>query len=164
MLHKLKRRKYAHQALLSLYGINKCTANKIIGVLRWHPQTADYNLLITRNRDTVRRLLVSLRIDFRLRIIVFSRICLQIFLGTYRGLRHLQGLPCRGQRTHANGRTPKRLKLQGKNFPFNFKKRFFARKLSKKELKRQARKASVKQKKLQVKQKKKKPNKKKKTK
>jgi len=120
MLHKLKRRKFARQALLSLYGINTCTANKIIGILAFHPLSLDYNLLIHRNRDRVRHLLSSLRIDFRLRLIVFSRICLLIFTGTLRGVRHLQGLPCRGQRTHANGRTPKRLKKMFKNFPFKF--------------------------------------------
>jgi len=120
MLHKLKRRKYARQALVSFYGINTCTANKIIGVLGFHPQTRDFNLLIYRNRDRVRYLLASLRIDFRLRLIVFSRICLLIFTGTLRGIRHLQGLPCRGQRTHANGRTPRRLKKAVRNFPFKF--------------------------------------------
>ena len=30
-------------------------------------------------------------------------------LGTYRGLRHHRGLPLRGQRTHGNGRTARRL-------------------------------------------------------
>jgi len=28
-------------------------------------------------------------------------------LGTYRGLRHIRRLPCRGQRTHTNARTSK---------------------------------------------------------
>ncbi|MBF0187541.1 MAG: 30S ribosomal protein S13 [Magnetococcales bacterium] len=28
-------------------------------------------------------------------------------LGTYRGMRHRRGLPCRGQRTHTNARTRK---------------------------------------------------------
>jgi hypothetical protein len=32
----------------------------------------------------------------------------------------LQGLPTRGQRTHANKKTPKRLHQAVKNFPFRF--------------------------------------------
>jgi len=78
------------------------------------------------------------------------------------GASYLQGLHVEGSE-HMQMVEPQNVKITRQKFPFNFKKRFFARKLSKKELKRQARKASVKQKKLQVKQKKK-PNKKKKTK
>jgi len=44
------------------------------------------------------------------------------FSGSYRGIRHIQGLPCRGQRTHANGKTTRRLKSTGANLPFNFKR------------------------------------------
>ena len=41
-----------------------------------------------------------------------------IFTGSYRGMRRIQGLPYKG-RTHANSKTPRFLKKQGKNFPFN---------------------------------------------
>lgn len=34
-----------------------------------------------------------------------------ITLKTFRGIRHRQGLPVRGQRTHTNARTPKRLRF-----------------------------------------------------
>jgi small subunit ribosomal protein S13 len=38
-------------------------------------------------------------------------------LGTYRGMRHIRNLPCRGQRTHTNARTRKgrkRIAIAGK--------------------------------------------------
>jgi ribosomal protein S13 len=34
-----------------------------------------------------------------------------IKIGTYRGFRHIEGLPIRGQRTHGNSRTVRKLKL-----------------------------------------------------
>ena len=36
-------------------------------------------------------------------------------LKTYRGIRHRQGLPLRGQRTHTNARTAKKLRLKKKS-------------------------------------------------
>lgn len=118
---KLRQKKFARHMFLSLYGINTCTANKIIGLLRLHPQAGGSNLFRKRYSSLYPLILDSLRIEFRLRLIVFSRICLQLFCGTYRGIRRYQGLPSRGQRTHANGKTPRRLKSVGSNFPFNFK-------------------------------------------
>lgn len=38
---------------------------------------------------------------------------------SYRGFRHIEGLPVRGQRTHGNSRTARKLKS---NFSNNFKK------------------------------------------
>lgn len=34
-----------------------------------------------------------------------------IKIACYRGFRHTEGLPCRGQRTHGNSRTTRRLKM-----------------------------------------------------
>jgi len=107
MIHKFKKRKFARDALKSRYGVNTCTALKIIGILRLHPQALEKHLSSPRYRDQVRTILASLRIEYKLRLIVFSRILLQAFLKTHRGIRHIQGLPSRGQRTHANGKTSK---------------------------------------------------------
>jgi len=121
MIHKLQQKKSARQTLISLYGINKCTAIKIIGLLGLHPQAAGANLFRKQYSRLLGFMLSSLRIGFRLRLIVFSRLCILLFLGTYRGLRLLQGLPSKGQRTHSNGKTAHRLKLTGNFLPINLK-------------------------------------------
>ena len=41
-------------------------------------------------------------------------------IGAYRGFRHTQGLPCRGQRTHGNSKTARRLR---KKVSFSKKKK-----------------------------------------
>jgi len=122
-LIKIPSKKYAKQSLLTLYGINHSTANKIIGIFRLHPRALDTYLRRKRLASLINDTLTSLRINFRLRLIIFSRICLLIATSTYRGLRMLQGLPTRGQRTHANGKTLKKLKISGKFFPFKVKLR-----------------------------------------
>jgi len=43
--------------------------------------------------------------DLRMRVQMDVRRLIDI--GSYRGLRHRAGLPCRGQRTHTNARTLK---------------------------------------------------------
>lgn len=119
MILKLKHKKLARQTLVSLYGINKCTAMKIIGILGLHPHAP--NLKLIKNLKFLTFMVSSLRIGFRLRLIVFSRICIHLFLGTYRGIRRLQGLPSKGQRTHANSKTTHRLKNTGNYLPINLK-------------------------------------------
>lgn len=123
MLQKLQQKKFARLMLVSIYGINICTANKIIGLLALHPLSRSSQLARLKYAEPLGLILDSLRIGFRLRLIVFSRICIQLFTLplSYRAIRRLQGLPTKGQRTHANGKTPRRLKASGTNFPFNLK-------------------------------------------
>jgi small subunit ribosomal protein S13 len=42
--------------------------------------------------------------------VIKQRIDELVSIKSYRGLRHRQGLPVRGQRTHTNGRTAKKLR------------------------------------------------------
>jgi small subunit ribosomal protein S13 len=121
MIQKFKQKKFARQMLTSLYGINTCTANKIIGLLALHPLSLSRELSRRKYSEPLGQILDSLRIGFRLRLIIFSRICLHVFIKSYRGIRLLQGLPTKGQRTHANGKTTRRLKTSGANFPFKIK-------------------------------------------
>lgn len=119
MLRKLKPRKFARSSLVSLYGVNVCTAIKILGLLGIHPRAIHRNL--NRRYKALVPVLGLLRISFRLRLIVFSRICLQMFTVTYRGIRRSQGLPSKGQRTHANAKTARRLRANGASLPFSIR-------------------------------------------
>lgn len=157
-MNKLSIKKYAHQTLKKVYGLNHQTIKKIIGILALKPNAMGSNLIKKNLFNQTNEIFNSLRIEFRLRLIIFSRIVLLIYTRTYRGLRHMQGLPSRGQRTHANAKTPKRLKSLGKNFPFKFKRKIVlerSKKIVKQNIKQKKKvKLSVKQKgKLKAKQK-----------
>ena len=116
------RKKYIYQSLRKVFGINKHTVEKVIGILgikkKSYQHIDDINI-----RKKLKEMFLPMIVDFKLRLIIFSRILLLIFTKTYRGMRHIQGLPSRGQRTHANGKTPKSLKKHGKNLPFPLRRR-----------------------------------------
>jgi len=113
---KLKQRRLALQSLLTVYGLNRITITKIIGVLKLHPLTSFHNLY--KKRYFLNLALSKLKILFQLRHHVFKRILLTIKNLTYRGIRHLQHLPVRGQRTHTNAGGQKRLHKNGRYFPY----------------------------------------------
>ena len=106
-------KKTAEQTLRKIYGIGQLTSKKIREHLALHPKAFAPEI----HRESLRLVLEQLRCRFRLRLIIFSRLLLLIVLSSYRGLRLVQKLPKRG-RTHANGKTLKRLQKAGKFFPF----------------------------------------------
>ena len=122
MITYIWRKKYTYQTLSTLYGINSCTTRKLIGLMALHPRAPTEDMYWPAPLDMITNVLDELRIGFRLRLIVLSRIFLLIMLGTYRGLRHRQGLPTRGQRTHSNAGSTKLLRAQRKQLPFRPRK------------------------------------------
>ena len=116
-------KKYAYQSLKLVYGINNHTIYKLISILGLKPNSLNINLTKKNLINKLNDILPLMRIDFKLRLITFSRIVLLIYNQTYRGMRHIQGLPTRGQRTHANAKTPKKLKSLGKHLPFKLKRK-----------------------------------------
>ena len=106
-------------ALTSIYGIGRTGAKKLIeraGVSD-NPRVKD---LSEEKLNLIRSLVDSLEepIEGDLRRSVSSNIKRLTDLGCYRGLRHRNKLPVRGQRTHTNARTRK-----GKAIPIAGKKK-----------------------------------------
>lgn len=120
---KINTNKYVYQSMMQVYGINKSTCHKMLGVLAVRKNSPNGSLIKGRVKNKLIPILPLLNIRFKLKLITFSRIVLLIYRKTYRGMRHIQGLPTRGQRTKANGKTPKNLKATGKNLPFKLKKK-----------------------------------------
>jgi small subunit ribosomal protein S13 len=97
--------------LTKIYGIGRTSAFKILEKAGVSPEKRGYEL--TEEEITAIRKIVEseYKVEGELRK---KRL---IDLGTYRGLRHLRGLPVRGQRTRSNARTrkgPKRRILSSK--------------------------------------------------
>ena len=95
-------------ALTSIYGIGRTGAKKLIeraGVSD-NPRVKD---LSEEKLNLIRSLVDSLEepIEGDLRRSVSNNIKRLTDLGCYRGLRHRNKLPVRGQRTHTNARTRK---------------------------------------------------------
>lgn len=97
---------HAEIGLTAIYGIGRSRARQILDQcgIAYSKKVKDLtDAELERIRDGVSQFTVEgdLRREVQLSI---KRL---IDLGTYRGMRHRRGLPCRGQRTRTNARTRK---------------------------------------------------------
>jgi len=93
-------------ALTYIHGVGKTSAKKILdGLGIDHSMSTD--LLDDNQVAEIRKLLESSEysVEGDRRRNVAMDIKRMMDLGSYRGIRHRKGLPCRGQRTSTNART-----------------------------------------------------------
>jgi len=92
-------------ALPSIYGIGLPSARRIVLMAQINPDTRAKDLTqqeINRLREIIEK---NYRIEGELRREIMLNIKRLKELQTYRGMRHMRGLPVRGQRTKTNSRT-----------------------------------------------------------
>ena len=103
----LPRNKHMDRALTYIFGIGLTSARKILDEADLPYQINSDDL----SGDDVTRIRKIIEADYVVegdrRREVAMDIKRLVDLGTYRGRRHRQGLPCRGQRTKTNARTRK---------------------------------------------------------
>jgi len=103
----LPRDKQIETALTYIYGIGPTSAKKILEIAGIASNTRVHDLSdadAARLREIIER---EFRIEGDLRREVNGNIRRMVEIGSYKGLRHRRGLPCRGQRTKTNARTRK---------------------------------------------------------
>lgn len=100
-------RKRMEYSLRYLHGVGPARAKEICAAANVDPGKRADDL----TTDELRRVLGVIQETYRtegdLRREVAQNIRRLISIGSYRGLRHRRGLPCRGQRTSTNARTRK---------------------------------------------------------
>ncbi len=92
-------------SLAYLYGIGIPSAKRIVASARVDPAKRTRDLTpeeITRLREIIEK---NYRIEGEIRREVMMAIKRLKDIASYRGLRHIKGLPVRGQRTRTNSRT-----------------------------------------------------------
>ena len=103
----LPREKRAEIGLTYIYGIGKATSNEILAKAGINPDTRIKDL----SEDEVNELRIIIDEDFLVEGDLRREIALNIKrlrdIKCYRGIRHMKGLPCRGQKTKTNARTRK---------------------------------------------------------
>ncbi len=94
-------------ALTYIYGIGQSRSKVLLGRAGVSPDIRVKDL----TEDEVSRIRTAIQdegnVEGDLRKKIQMDIRRLIDIGTYRGIRHRTGLPCRGQRTHTNARTHK---------------------------------------------------------
>jgi small subunit ribosomal protein S13 len=110
--NNLSNKKKIYIALTSIYGIGIPTSKKILRQLNIDP-----NLKVTDlnegNISALRDILETdeFKLEGDLKRLINLNIKRLIDINSFRGRRHLKGLPVRGQRTRTNNRTSRRQSL-----------------------------------------------------
>jgi len=103
----LPREKRVEIGLTYIFGLGRSKANEILKKTAVNPDTRVRDLTddeISRLREVIDK---EYRVEGDLRREISLNIKRLIEIGCYRGRRHRQGLPVRGQRTKTNARTRK---------------------------------------------------------
>ena len=94
-------------SLQYIYGIGNKAAHEIVTKAKVDLTTRTKDLTEDQTRAIREIIEADYKVEGDLRREVTMNIKRLMDLGCYRGLRHLKGLPVRGQRTHTNARTRK---------------------------------------------------------
>ena len=115
--NNLSNKKKIYIALTCIYGIGIPTSLNILERLSINPNVKVTELTET-NISSLRDLLEKeeFKLEGDLKRLINSNIKRLIDINSFRGRRHLKGLPVRGQRTRTNNRTSRRQSI------FSFKK------------------------------------------
>lgn len=110
--NNLSNKKKVYIALTCIYGIGLSTSKKVLKELKIDPETKVFELT-EMNISNLRDLLETdqFKLEGDLKRLVSLNIKRLIEINSFRGRRHLKGLPVRGQRTRTNNRTSRRQSL-----------------------------------------------------
>ena len=98
-------------ALTKIYGINKATALKICQKLGFCANLKIKSLNKSQTTEILNSMnSLNLIINNELKNLKSKELKNLIEIKSYRGLRRLKGLPVRGQRTHTNAKSSKKIK------------------------------------------------------
>jgi small subunit ribosomal protein S13 len=103
----LPKHKRGEIGLTYIYGIGRSTAQKILSKANvdWNKKVQDWN---DDDLNKIRTVITeNIKVEGALRSEVQMNIKRLMDIGCYRGVRHRQGLPVRGQSTKNNARTRK---------------------------------------------------------
>ena len=103
----IPRDKVTEIALTYLYGIGRTLSRKILAEVQVDPRKRAKDLTEKEVSAITTAIQRNTKVEGDLRREVQQNIRRLIDIRCYRGVRHLRGLPVRGQRTHTNARTRK---------------------------------------------------------
>jgi small subunit ribosomal protein S13 len=90
--------------LTALYGIGRPLAHKILSEAKVVPGTKG-NEVTAEQENKIKKIIEGLKIEGDLKREISANIKRLKDIKAYRGVRHMRGLPVRGQRTKSNSRT-----------------------------------------------------------
>jgi len=108
-LHKLN----IYQLFYQRYGIGNSISKKLCMFSGYHPLFKYKDVTANYITDKLRDFFISnaIHLDFNLKKVISDDITTMIKINSYRGMRHKNKLPARGQRNRTNGNNTKRTSL-----------------------------------------------------
>jgi small subunit ribosomal protein S13 len=103
----IPREKRTEIALTYLYGVGRTLSQKVLAEAKVDPNKRAKDLTEKEISTITSVIQKQARVEGDLRRDVQQNIKRLMDIRCYRGVRHLKGLPVRGQRTHTNARTRK---------------------------------------------------------
>lgn len=103
----LPRNKSIEIALTYIFGIGRKLSKDILNATGINPTTKSRDLSEKEITALRKEIEGKYKVEAELKREIHANINRLIEIGSYRGMRHKQGLPVRGQRTHTNARTRK---------------------------------------------------------
>lgn len=94
-------------ALTYIHGIGNTTAAKMVKEMKLNPDARAGDLTREEVAAIANYIEKNIQVEGELRRQLSANIKRLMDIRCYRGLRHIAGLPCRGQRTRTNARTRK---------------------------------------------------------
>lgn len=94
-------------ALTYIYGVGPKVSSMILSQSKIDPEKRSKDLTEAEISVITKNIQQSVKVEGDLRREVQQNIKRLMDIRSYRGMRHLRGLPARGQRTHTNARTKK---------------------------------------------------------
>jgi len=107
----LNSKKKLHIALQKIYGLGKYQSIQICNDLGISTEKCVKQLTSGDFEKLTQIISQNYEIGLDIRRSVIQNIQRLVKIGSYRGFRHIEGLPVRGQKTHGNSRTARKLKL-----------------------------------------------------
>lgn len=107
----LDENKRISEALPKLFGLGKPKAIRICNEIGLSPNLKIKDLIPDQQYLLAKKVKEEYRVEETLREEIKSNIRRYMTNGSIRGFRHRHHLPVRGQRTHSNGKTPRRVIL-----------------------------------------------------
>ena len=106
----LKEKSNVRKELTKIYGINNFLSNQICDYLGFSKLLKIKDLTQTEKNLITKLVLNNYSITEKLKQDVKNSITHLVSISSYRGIRHIKKLPLRGQRTHTNAKSCKKIK------------------------------------------------------
>lgn len=108
----LKNNQNLKSGLTQLHGIGKFSASNVMNILGISPNVKIKELTKYQEFLIAQKLKEHYRVEDNLKDYNKGNILIKINNGSVIGFRHRHGLPVRGQRTHTNARTARKLQIR----------------------------------------------------